>query len=482
MLRPWNAQLWLEHTPGRSLHARLVNQIVRDIQAGRLLPGSSMPGSRALASQLGVNRKTVQLVYEELEAQGWLYSQPRRGTFVAAVLPEHGLSEQDQALVLDNSRKGRPARGLVTRASHGAQHTEVGHRHTNDGTPDVRLLPFEPLSRAYRRALLRAIRQNYLDYGDPRGTPELRQAILGMLAMDRFMPVVPEEICVVRGSQMGIFLSARALDPAKGVIVVEALCYPPARAAFASTGFEVVACPIDEHGLDTTALERLLSRYPVAAVFTTPHHQYPTTVTLSMERRLALLQLSRQHRFAVIEDDYDHEFHYESRPIPPLASLPGSENVIHIGSLSKVFAPGLRLGYLVADSAFVDRVAEEILLVDRQGNAVTELALADLMESGEVRKHIRKARRQYRQRRDCAAKGLKRQFGEQITFALPAGGMALWVNVGSLVDTTALPGLKAAGFHAAVGANGAVHLRFGFGALSEAEISRAIAALAREIA
>ncbi|MFY0084172.1 PLP-dependent aminotransferase family protein, partial [Acinetobacter baumannii] len=121
-----------------------------------------------------------------------------------------------------------------------------------------------------------------------------------------------------------------------------------------------------------------------------PHHQYPTTVTMPMSRRLQLLELSKKWGFYIIEDDYDHEFHYDSRPMPPLASLPHSELVIHVGSLSKVFAPGIRLGYIVAAPPIIHSITEDILLIDRQGNNITELALADLMQRGEIKRHIRK--------------------------------------------------------------------------------------------
>lgn len=484
MLRPWQARLWLEDTAGDSLHAKLVNRLIADIRAGRLAPGMSIPGSRALAEQLGINRKTVQQAYEELQAQGWLVSQARRGTFVANLLPEQALSPEDQHLVGADGETRPPGSltaGLYREALAGGEKIPG----PNDGIPDVRLIPYELLARAYRRALIRSVRHQCLGYGDPRGTGELRASIRKMLVMDRFMQVAPEQVCVVRGSQMGIFLASRALDPRRGVVVFEELSYPPALAAFESNGFRVVRCRLDDQGLDTDDLQRILGRYPVAGVFTTPHHQYPTTVCMSMERRLKLLQLSRRHGFAVIEDDYDHEFHYESRPIPPLASLPASENVIHIGSMSKVFAPGLRLGYLVAEERFVERVAQEILLIDRQGNPATELAVSDLMESGEVKRHIRRTRRLYQSRRDFAAREFQRLFGSRARFALPAGGMALWVNISAALQGGELDRLDHADFNAETffgrGCGNAGHIRFGFGALTEGEISRSIGQLSKTL-
>ena len=473
MLRPWQTQFWLEESSGQSFHAKLSNQLMKDIQTGRLTSGMMMPGSRALAKQLGVNRKTVQLVYEELESQGWLVSKPRSGTFVADVLPEQALSAENQQLV-HTVKAPRSSSTLLDNLYQSALVAE-DRPGPNDGIPDARLIPYELLSRAYRRALVQSSRGACMGYGDPRGSLELRRSIQKMLTMDRFMNVSTEQVCIVRGSQMGIYLASRILNPDKGVIVLEKFCYPPAMAAFESNGFTVIRCELDHQGIDTDALQSILETHQVAAIYTTPHHQYPTTVSMTMERRLKLLQLSKVHRFAIIEDDYDHEFHYEGRPIPPLSSLPDSENVIHIGSMSKVFAPGLRLGYLVADEEFVDRVAQEIILIDRQGNTMTELAVADLMTSGDVKKHIRKTRKLYQSRRDFAASEFKKVFGDSISFILPAGGMALWVNVTQLVDVDKLEAFQhpdsSLGSVFSCEQTAVTHMRFGFGALNEQEIS-----------
>lgn len=132
-----------------------------------------------------------------------------------------------------------------------------------------------------------------------------------------------------------------------------------------------------------------------------------------------LLSLSKTHQFWVIEDDYDHEFHYETKPIPPLASLPNSQNVVHIGSMLKVFAPALRLGYLVADKSFIDLIAQHMLLIDRQGNTITELAVSYMMASGEVKKHIRKTKKLYQARRDFAVEEFHRIFGKEIMIKKP---------------------------------------------------------------
>ncbi len=482
MLRPWEVQFWLEDSPGKTLHAKLLNTLTSDILGGRLATGSMLPGSRSLAKQLNVNRKTVQQVYEELEAQGWVVTKPRSGTFVSETLPELGLSQQNKTLMNSTHNTKVPSE-LVEMLYQNAVSSYDEIPISNDGTPDSRLIPYDLLARTYRRVCIQLSRHSHLGYGDPRGTIELRHAIQKMLTDDRFMHCSTEQVCIVRGSQMGIYLTSRILDPSQGVIIMEDLCYPPARAAFESNGFQVIKCKLDNKGLDINHLQDILSNHEVAAIYVTPHHQYPTTVCLPMARRLALLALSKTYKFAVIEDDYDHEFHYDANPVPPLASLPNAENVIHIGSMSKVFAPGLRLGYMVANDAFIERAAQEVVLIDRQGNTITEHVLSDLMTSGEVKRHIRKTRKQYEARRNFAASEFSRIFADKVSFKLPTGGMAIWVDISKLVNTKALTDLKNINQlnqdsslntsytkeHVAPS-----HIRFGFGAIDEKEITQSI--------
>jgi GntR family transcriptional regulator/MocR family aminotransferase len=194
--------------------------------------------------------------------------------------------------------------------------------------------------------------------------------------------------------------------------------------------------PVDRDGLRVDALERVLADKRVRAVYVTPHHQFPTTVTLSAGRRMRLLDLARTHRFAILEDDYDHEFHFDGRPVLPLASVdPGV--VVYLGSLSKVFAPALRIGYIVAPTSLIEHVAGHRSYVDMQGDQVLEYALAELQEDGEVQRHIRRMRREYRVRRDALVDALRTHLGDQISFDVPAGGIALWAKAKKGIDVDA---------------------------------------------
>jgi GntR family transcriptional regulator/MocR family aminotransferase len=216
-------------------------------------------------------------------------------------------------------------------------------------------------------------------------------------------------------------------------VAVEALGYRPAWGAFAAAGATIAPVPVDREGLRVDAIPE-----HVRAIYVTPHHQYPTTVTLSAARRLALLDLARRRRIAVIEDDYDFEFHYDGRPVLPLASADRAGVVIYIGTLSKILAPGLRLGFLVATPDTVARLTALRTLADRQGDPAIEAAVAELLEDDEVQRHARRVRRIYRDRRDAICEAIAKELSSALEVTPPAGGMALWAKVAPEIDVDTL--------------------------------------------
>lgn len=432
MLRPWNLEITLNRDGTTGLHIQIVQALIAEIRRGRLGLGAPMPGTRDLAERLAINRKTAVQAYEELIAQGWLVAQGRRGTFVAAEFPL-AAGNLPAAGSGDNA-----SRQTSTHEAAGADGSEDGWIDFSDGLPDVRMIPYAALSRAFRHALLKTARSNRLGYGDPRGAPALRQSLAQMLNMERGLACSTDRLCLVRGSQMGIFLAARSLIRPGDAAVFETLSYAPAREAFRASGATILDVGQDRHGMIPAQLEALCRRHRVRAVYVTPHHQYPTTVMMPADRRMKLLALAEQYGFTIIEDDYDHEFHFDHRPIFPIASLDRADRVIYVGSLSKCLAPGLRVGYLAAPEALVDRCAAMIMGIDRQGNAITELAVDELMASGELKRHLRRALRVYAGRREAAIRTLEQQLSGLASFSPPSGGLAIWLRLAAPVDGNAL--------------------------------------------
>lgn len=450
--------------------------ILAEIERGRLKPGDRLPGTRAVAQMLSLHRNTVDAAYHELTMQGWLVAEPARGTFVARDLPEMRPATAPAAGVARTARAGeRPLPGL----------------HVSDGSPDPRLMPRAELARAFRRALMAPAFHADPGYGDPRGALALRAALAGHLAAERGLAIDADDVLVTRGSQMGLFLAAGAVVAAGGIIAVETPGYPLAWSAFRAAGAEVAGIPVDGQGIDVEHLADLAAREPrLRAVYVTPHHQYPTTATLGAARRLRLLDIARRHGLTIVEDDYDHEYRFDGRPLLPLAARAEPDlDVIYVSSLSKLLAPAVRLGYVVAPPPLLRRMAERREAIDRQGDLPLERALATLIEDGELRRHARKARRIYQTRRDLLAALVTQHLGEALSFDLPAGGLALWLRLQHGGDAEAWAGLAAQngltvspGIRFSLDPGAAPQaFRFGYASLDEAELRRAVTLLRRSL-
>jgi GntR family transcriptional regulator/MocR family aminotransferase len=404
-----------------AVFVRIAAAITGDIRRGVLRGGDRLPSTRTLADRLGVTRNTVVAAYDELVTQGWVDSRGAAGTFVAAELPERAVRRAAVETLGIAKRAAfdvAPIAALVTPFDPSATFQ------LSAGVPDPRLFPKVAFARAYRRALRSSAGTAALGYATPLGVLRLRAAIASMLRESRAIPAAAEHVMVTRGSQMAIELAARALLRPGDIAAVEAYGYQPAWRSFESAGARLVGVPLDASGL---VVDELPARPRL--VYTTPHHQYPTTVLLSPARRMALLERARRERFAIVEDDYDHEFHFDGRPVAPLASADTGGSVLYVGTLSKVLAPGLRLGYVVAPEPVIAALGAIRATIDRQGDHVTELAVADLIEDGEISRHAATSRRIYAERRDAFVELLRRELGGVLELDLPAGGITIWARV-----------------------------------------------------
>lgn len=419
---------------GLPLSKRISEAISRDIRRGRFGPGHRLPSSRALSESLSVHRNTVLSAYEELSEQGYIETQAGRGTFVSESIPVQ------QETPLENRCAASAVSFKLAPLPAPATYRKLGRTTIAllPGLPDIREAPLPALARAYRAALKNS--PECMDYQSHFGQPRLIKQLSLYLAEQRGVAVGEGEMLVTRGSQQAIHLAARALLRPGAVIAVERCGYPPAWEAFRLAGAEVVPVRVDRSGLVTDDLQRLCQERDVVGVYVTPHHQYPTTVTMSAARRMALLRLAREKRFVILEDDYDHEYHFSQHPVLPLASADTNGVVLHIGTLSKVFAPGLRIGYAVGQKALIEHMATSRTYLDRQGDHATELAVSYLLEDGEFGAHVRRMHRKYEARREAFFDALKQKLGSRLSFKIPPGGLAVWARVEGSVS----PGLWAA--------------------------------------
>lgn len=411
MQRSWLLELKINKEVPRAIYLQIADLIISLIKQGVLKPNDSVPGSRQIAEQLGVNRNTVIKALDFLQLEGWLYSLERKGVFVSDLKAKEIRRILPTDTVIDKS-----------------QIAIIPQIVFDDGLPDTRLAPIDELARAYRQIFRRKAKWKLMDLDNSLGCILFRGAIAQMLHQDRRIHVHPSQICITRGSQMALFLIAQCLFQKGDIVLVENPGFKPMWDAFTHAGAQLLPITVDKQGIDTAEVENIVSKKKVKAIYITPHHQYPTTVTLSLERRMKLIELSNRYGFTIIEDDYDSEFHFEQRPPMPVSALEGATNSIYIGTLSKLIAPSIRVGYLVGNTTLVNQIGELRRLIDIQGDNIMEQAILELINTGVIRKHKKRVINQYKSRYEHFTKLIDQYLKDKVDFYRPDGGLALWLE------------------------------------------------------
>ncbi len=467
MLRPWKLRMKLESHSGKAIYLQIADAIIEDIKSGRLQAGAALPGSRSLAADLELNRNTVVEALQVLLNEEWVVSVERKGIFVAAQLPN----------------AGRPAKSRLPKTATPILATSA-HIVFDDGHPDSKIAPVNALARAYRQLFNQKAKWKMMGYANELGDPAFRKAIAHMLNHQRGMQLNEHQVCITRGSQMAMYLTAQCLIRDGDEVVVEHPGYTPAWRVFEHAGAKLLHTAVDQDGIRVDKIAQYIAAgKKIRAVYITPHHQYPTTVTLSLQRRLELIRLSNKHHFTIIEDDYDNEFHFGYRPVLPVSSFEEVKHYIYIGTMSKVVAPALRIGYLVGTPAIIEKVGELRKMIDVQGDTIMEQAVLQLIEDGTIRRHIKKATAYYRSKRDLTAQLLELHLHDKVQYTIPEGGLAFWITPVAKTDWERVTkellkrGVRIMSpeiYGKQQQVNG---FRLSYGALSEAQLREGIAAL-----
>lgn len=502
------------------IYLQLASGIAGIIQQGMLKPGMALPSSRKLAEIYDVHRKTVVAAFDELQAMGWAESFPRKGLFVAAVLPVvkprtvlTGRAAGSAGLAAAAGGLAAAVAGVKAAIVYPAvtdfpienraylyDHGFVARRERlsfNDGFPDTRLAPLELLIREYRRFSNYRFTARFLSYGPAQGSENLRNELARFLNVTRGLSVSPENILITKGVQLATYLVSQVLLKKGDEVIVSEPGWTGASEVFRAAGANLNFVPVDEDGMDIDAVEKICRAKKVRMVFVIPHHHTPTTVTLCASRRQQLLELAKKHRFAVLEDDYDFDFHYSSSPILPLASVDSCGNVIYVGSFCKIIAPAIRIGFLVAPVNLIEQATRLRKMVDRQGEQLMEEAMANLLRNGDIDRHLKKAGKIYHERRDRLCSLLSQELAGRVEFRVPDGGFAVW---GRFVGSRPVREISAAasklglaisdgedywhmrpGPGSAVGVERINGVRLGFASLNEKEMEEAVGILKKAV-
>jgi GntR family transcriptional regulator/MocR family aminotransferase len=417
----------LDRTATEPLHEQLYRQIRDELKSGRFGDGSSrLPSSRALATDRGISRSTVRLALSKLHAEGYLRSQPGSGTFVANLLPETFLTA-DQPKTYEPIQRPIRISDRVRTIPDGRVGDQFDLGATAAGA-GVSLVPSIPAVDEFPIAAWERLRAqvlakkgvNLLRYASNRGDADLRKAIAAYLCDFRAARCHPDQIVIVAGMQQAMLISAMAVLNPGEVAWVEDPCYQQTRRVLTLAGVKIVPKPLDNEGI---VIGRSRKEQSPRIIYVTPSHQFPLGVTMSFQRRTALLDFARAHNAFVFEDDYDAEFRFVGPPLPSLQGMDNTSRVIYAGTVSKILCPSLRLGYIVAPEPLVDSLVKIRSAMDQHSSPIDQATLARFISEGFFLSHIKRMRKIYAERRDFFIKHFNELLGDHFTLQVPEAGL-----------------------------------------------------------
>jgi len=414
--------LRLDRGGAEPLHRQIYFAIRQAILGGALRPGARLPATRALARELAISRNTVMAAFEQLHAEGYVDGRVGAGSFVSRHLPDVVPGAPRRAAQSSSASAGRPgpsARGAQLIALRSGR---TRPRPFSPGVPELEQFPFDDWARLLARRWRRP-RRAFLVGGDPAGYRPLCQAIADYLATARAVSCSPDQVIVVSGTQQALDLAARVLINPGDPVWIEEPGYPPTRAVLLAAGARPVPVPVDDEGLSVVQGRALEPAARLISV--SPSHQFPLGVTMSLKRRLELLDQARAVDGFVLEDDYDSEYRYAGRPLAALQGLDRGGRVIYVGTMSKVMFPGLRVGYMVVPEQLIDAFLAVRALIDAHPSSIAQAALVDFIGGGHLAAHIRRMRALYGQRQGHLIGAIQARLGERIGLAPSAAGMHL---------------------------------------------------------
>src|SRR5262245_3983673 len=442
-----DASVALDRSSDTPLHRQLYDQLREAILSGRLGPGMRLLSTRELAGELGIGRNTVINAFDQLYAESYLERRVGDGTYVSRQLPDDLLRAKSDRVAWRGSKRNVPS---LSRWGEVAAATPIGPgeyegrpRPFRTSVPALDAFPYKLWGKLLARRWKHSGRE-LLPYGAAAGYLPLRKAIASYLSNTRGVRCVPEQVIITSGSQSALELLAKALLNPGDVVWIEDPGFLGARVAFQATGARLIPAPIDEEGVNVRGI--IKRRANPRLIYVTPSHQYPLGKTLTLNRRLSLLEAASKAGAWIIEDDYDSEFRYVGRPLAALQGLDMEQRVIYVSTLSKVLFPSIGIGYIIAPPDLFDALVVARSLAGRQSPMLEQAALADFICQGHFARHIRKMRALYAERRQTLLNVGKRELEGLLDIRQNDAGMHLigWLPEG-IDDVAASNAASAAG-------------------------------------
>ena len=413
-----------------SVFIQISQQIINAIQRGYLAEGTPLPGTRIFSKLVNIHRNTAVAVYDELASQGWVEILANKGTFV--LIPE----QKNASIKAPSNRIGdvynySKTTGFPFQTSFHLSPTQEfseAKYNINDGQPDLRLHPIHEFSKWYGASMKRKSLISKWNQTSKTRYSVFENQLCNYLNATRGFHIQPNNLISTRSTEMSLYIISQLLIRKKDLVLVGHLSNYAAHMIFQESGASIQTIPVDEYGLDVDFIKTHFAKGMIRCVYLCANRDYPTTKSLSAERRLKLMQLAKVYQFAIIEDDFDYDFQFEGSAMLPMASSDAYGMVIYLGKLGQSLFPSFQTGFVVAPENLISEAKNYLQMLDRQGDLIQEQMLSELINEGEIHRLLKKNILVYKQRRDYLCECLDENFKNTIRYKKPLGGLAIWLE------------------------------------------------------
>lgn len=419
----------LEKLNTTPVYIQAAQQIINAIQRRYLTEGDWLPGTRTFSTLFNINRNTVVAIYEELASQGWVEIIPNKGTCIL-------VPEQKTVAIKATSQRIDEANNYATTTNFpfysslnlaSSQENSKNFYRVNDGQPDLRLHPTHQFAKWYSASMKRKSIISKWNKTTQSSYSAFEIQLCNYLNATRGFHIKSQNLMSTRSIEMSLYIVSQVLLKPKDLVLVGELSNYNANMIFQQSGAVIKTIPVDDFGMDVDYIRTHFTKRSIRSVYICAHRHYPTTKTLSTERRLQLMQLAKEYQFAIIEDDFDYDFQFEGSAMLPMASSDANGVIIYLGKMGQSLFPSFQTGFVIAPGNLIQEAKNYLKMLDSKGDLIQEQMLSELIYEGEIHRLIKKNIIVYKKRRDFLSECLRLHFGNEIYWKKPSGGLALWL-------------------------------------------------------
>jgi GntR family transcriptional regulator / MocR family aminotransferase len=422
--------IFIEKSNATAIYIQVAQQIINAIQRGYLVEGTWLPGTRTFCQLFNINRNTVVSIYNELASQGWVEIIPNKGTCI--LVPEQKTAAiKATTQRIDQVHEYSKTTGFSFQPSLNLAPTReqnLSKYSINDGQPDLRLHPIHQFSKWYSASMKRKSLISKWNQTSQSTFSVFETQLCNYLNATRGFHIKPHNLMSTRSTEMSLYIVSQLLLKPNDIVLVGNLSSYTANMIFQQSGASIKTIPVDDNGLDVEYIRKHFIKRSFRCIYVCAHRHYPTTKTLSAERRLQLMQLAKEYQFAIIEDDYDYDFQFDGSAMLPMASSDANGVIIYLGKLGQSLFPSFQTGFVIAPENLISEAKNYLKLIDKQGDLIQEQMLSELIYEGEIHRLIKKNIIVYKQRRDFLCDCLSENFKKYVIWEKPSGGLALWLR------------------------------------------------------